>query len=179
MELMKKLITVLALAVISACFTANADRFTPITVTDINGKSVNLPVGHRCLVAFYWDECVPCHRAMKTLHDTENEVREALTEEWQLFEIWNPRIYIITGYDTQEEKQRIIERFKTRNWDTSRLYFVKDAKKCWNYLAGYEIKAVPAIMELNDKNEIINTFIGTSPTLGEKLFTIMHNDLSL
>lgn len=34
-------------------------------------------------------------------------------------------------------------------------------------------------MELNDKNEIINTFIGTSPTLGEKLFTIMHNNLSL
>lgn len=176
---MKKLITLLVLAVISICFTANADRFNPITVTDINGKSVTLPVGHRCLVAFYWDECLPCRRAMKTLHDTENEVRNALAEEWQLFEIWNPRIYIITGYDTQEEKQRIIQRFRTRNWDTSRLYFVKDAKKCWNYLAGYGIKAVPAIMELNDKNEIINTFVGTSPTLGEKLFTIMHNNLSL
>ena len=155
---------------------ASARLFEPVTVTNIAGEKVTLTLRTPCIVTFYWENCHWCHKAMDCIRDTEREVRDYIGEEMPLIDIcWHSPIYFIACYDSEDEKQRIIQRFIDNRWETSKLYFIGGCKALFNYLAQYDLHEVPVIMSLGNDNDIRQTIVGYKPNLDEKLYDIIFN----
>lgn len=172
----KSIFTILMLIIASICMNASARQFEPVTVTNIAGEKVSLPLRTPCIITFYWDNCHWCHKAMNCIRDTEREVRDYLGEEMPLFDIcWHSPNYFIACYDSEDEKQRIIQRFIDNRWETSKLYFINGCKALFNNLAQYDLHEVPVIMSIGSDSNIRQTIVGYKPTLGEKLYDIIFN----
>lgn len=169
----KTSITLLLFAIATFCFSINARQFTPITAVNKAGKQVTIAPKERCMVTFYWENCHWCHVVMDKIRDEENDVVDYISEAWPAYVLWKVPNYVVACYDTEDEKSRIIQRFKDNNWETSMLYFVKNYKTLFDYLGNYGISAVPVIMKLDDKSNVTETIVGDKYNLGEILNSIM------